>query len=169
MLEDSIISSSEIRFRATQADDLDFVLETEQHPDSRDFICLWSREKHLESVMNSDHLHLIIANMEGQRIGYLILAGLTNANSCIELIRINIGMKGNGYGRKSIKLLQEYLFNHLQVHRLWLDVKTNNHRALNLYHSTGFIEEGILRECIKTGDRYESLIIMGMLKSELLQ
>ncbi len=167
MIEDPIISSNEICIRRTKIEDLDYVLATEQHPDSRDFIFTWSREKHLESVRNQDQLHLIIENAEGSNIGYIILSGLTNANNCIELIRINMSTKENGYGKKSIRLIQEYLFSSLHAHRIWLDVKENNSRALHVYRSVGFKQEGILRECIKTKAGYESLIIMGILKSEL--
>jgi RimJ/RimL family protein N-acetyltransferase len=49
---------------------------------------------------------------------------------------------------------------------LWLDVKTHNDRARALYLSEGFREEGLLRECLKTGDGYESVFILSMLESE---
>lgn len=114
-------------------------------------------------------LHVVIEDLIGVKIGYMILAGLTNDNDCIELTRINISHKGRGYGKQAIRLIQKYVFHHLHAHRLWLDVKDFNDRAKHVYESSGFIAEGLLRECIKKNDAYESLIIMGILRNEYLK
>lgn len=99
-------------------------------------------------------------------MGYIILAGLTNKNNCIELVRINIADNGKGFGKESIKLIQEFVFNDLKAHRLWLDVKEQNNRAKHVYELAGFKVEGLLRECLKKEESYESLIIMGKLKDK---
>ncbi len=52
------------------------------------------------------------------------------------------------------------------IGRLWLDVRYKNQKAQRLYKSEGFVEEGILRECILYHGSYESLIVMSILKSE---
>ncbi|MCQ4921708.1 GNAT family N-acetyltransferase [Tissierella carlieri] len=67
-----------------------------------------------------------------------------------------------------MKLVKEIAFEQLKAHRLWPDVKTKNQRTQNLYKSEGFIEEGILRECILYNDSYESLVVMLILKNEYI-
>jgi RimJ/RimL family protein N-acetyltransferase len=62
--------------------------------------------------------------------------------------------------------VKKIAFEKLAAHRLWLDVRQKNERAYNLYRSEGFVEEGILRECILYNGNYESLIIMSILKDE---
>jgi RimJ/RimL family protein N-acetyltransferase len=57
-------------------------------------------------------------------------------------------------------------FRDLSAHRFWLDVKTLNERAYQLYRSEGFVEEGRLRESVRAGDGYDSLIVMSMLDRE---
>jgi diamine N-acetyltransferase len=57
-------------------------------------------------------------------------------------------------------------FRDLKAHRFWLDVKSLNRRALALYESEGFVEEGRLRESVRAGDAYDSLIVMSMLDRE---
>ena len=52
------------------------------------------------------------------------------------------------------------------AHRLWLDVKPHNERARALYRSEGFVEEGVLRDALLTGDRFESLLVMSLLRPE---
>jgi RimJ/RimL family protein N-acetyltransferase len=58
----------------------------------------------------------------------------------------------------------------LHAHRFWLDVRSLNTRALALYKSEGFVEEGTLRESVRisndTADGYDSLVVMSMLDRE---
>jgi diamine N-acetyltransferase len=74
--------------------------------------------------------------------------------------------KGRGLGRACVRLLKQMAFRDLHAHRFWLDVKTLNTRALALYESEGFTEEGRLRESVKIGEGYDSLVVMSMLESE---
>jgi diamine N-acetyltransferase len=165
-MEKYIIKLDGIHLKKTTIEDLDFVIQTENHRENKDFVMSWTLKQHRDSLLDEDKLHLIIETSDKKRIGYAILAGLKNTNSSIELVRIVIADKGKGYGRTSIKAIQKYTFENLNAHRLWLDVKDYNERARYLYQSTGFVEEGRLRECIKNGDRYESLIIMSILQKE---
>jgi diamine N-acetyltransferase len=45
-------------------------------------------------------------------------------------------------------------------------VKEHNTRARHVYETEGFVAEGKMRECLKAGDIFETLIIMSMLKDE---
>lgn len=164
-----LIQSRSIQFRKTILADLDYVIKAENDEQSRKFVAQWTSEKHIEAIERRDQLHIVIEDLAGVKIGYMILAGLTNDNDCIELTRINISHKGQGYGKQAIRLIQKYVFHHLNAHRLWLDVKDFNDRAKHVYESNGFIAEGLLRECIKKNDTYESLIIMGILRDEFLK
>ena len=94
----------------------------------------------------------------------MILAGITNPN--IEFRRVVISNKGKDFGRETLRLVKKVVFGQLNAHRLWLDVRYKNQRAQNLYKSEGFVEEGILRECILYNENYESLIVMSILKNE---
>jgi hypothetical protein len=57
-------------------------------------------------------------------------------------------------------------FRDLGAHRFWLDVRSANARALALYRSEGFVEEGRLRESVKSGAGFDSLIVLSLLESE---
>ncbi|WP_412679524.1 GNAT family N-acetyltransferase [Brevibacillus agri] len=65
-----------------------------------------------------------------------------------------------------MRQIKEWAFREQKAHRLWLDVKETNGVARALYLSEGFREEGILRDCLKTGDTYESLVVLSMLADE---
>lgn len=73
---------------------------------------------------------------------------------------------GKGYGSEAFRLILKRAFLECNAHRVWLDVKDYNHRAKYIYEKHGFAVEGTLRECLKTRDGFESLIVMSMLRSE---
>lgn len=152
-------------FQPTTATDLDFVLEQERHPDNRRFILQWPHERHLATMENEDSGHWII-EVDGQRVGYVILNGLTNPYGAVELARMVISEKGHGYGRQALRAIKRIVFEEWGKHRLWLDVMTYNERARGLYQSEGFIEEGIWHDALLVDGEYVSLVFMAMLETD---
>jgi diamine N-acetyltransferase len=155
-----------IRLRPTLEPDLDFVCSAEQDTQNRAFVTVWSRDQHLACLSSGDLAHLIIEAEDGNAVGYIIVAGLAEANSNIELRRLVVTVKSKGYGRKALRLIKERAFGQPAAHRLWLDVKEQNLRARQLYESEGFVVEGVLRECVKGEAGFESLIVMSILRDE---
>jgi hypothetical protein len=72
------------------------------------------------------------------RLGYVILAGLLDPNKRIELRRIVILEKGQGYGKATIELTKDLAFKTYQAHRLWFDVGAHNHCAQAVCNAAGF-------------------------------
>src|SRR5699024_4648216 len=82
-------------------------------------------------------------------------------------IGIVIGTKknlGKGYGTEAIQVLQEFAFNKLNLHKLELEVRAFNHRAIACYKKCGFVEEGHIRENFFIDGKYTDTIYMGVLK-----
>lgn len=123
-------------------------------------------EEHQKVIDCEDQLHLKVIDSQGVMIGFIILRGLRNPHLSVELKRILIHKKGKNYGKSTLQLLQNLVFGELQKHRLWLDVFTDNPRAQHVYKLVGFIEEGIKRDCIKSGNNFRSLIIMSILQQD---
>ena len=156
-----------IRLRPTMLSDLDFVGSVEDDPANRPFITPWERVQHEGAVRFPDFRHFIIeAGDAYPSAGFVILQGCRNPHASVELKRIVLQPKGMGYGRVCVRLLAQMAFRDLGAHRFWLDVKSANTRALALYRSEGFVEEGRLRESVRTDDGYDSLIVMAMLEHE---
>jgi RimJ/RimL family protein N-acetyltransferase len=147
--------------------DLEFVASVENDPANRPFITPWERVQHEGAVRFPDFRHFIVEAGEGYpSAGFVILQGCRNPNASIELKRIVLQPKGQGFGRAAVGLLAQMAFRDLDAHRFWLDVRSLNARALALYRSEGFVEEGRLRESVRNGDGFDSLIVLSMLKSE---
>ena len=156
-----------VELRPTCPADLEFVLQAEQDPENLPFVGQWPGTRHLSALTDPDLGHFIIERAaDHQAVGYLILAGLCDADESVEFRRIVITHKDCGYGRAALRAVKALAFEHYRAHRLWLDVREYNQRAQQLYQSEGFLVEGKLRECTKNGDGYESLILMSMLSSE---
>lgn len=155
------------RLRPTMLSDLDFVGTVEQDPDNRPFITPWERIQHKGAIRFPDFRHFIVEAGDGwPSAGFVILQGCRNPHGSVELKRLVLQPKGLGYGRACVRLLVAMAFHDLGAHRFWLDVKERNERALALYRSEGFVEEGRLRESVRGDDGHESLIVMSMLKAE---
>lgn len=147
--------------------DLDFVVSVERDPANLPFITPWERTQHEGAIRFPDFRHFIIeAGPTYMSTGFVILQGCKNQHHSVELKRIALQDKGHGLGRACVRLLMRMAFHDLGAHRFWLDVKSRNVRALGLYTSEGFVQEGRLRESVLTFDGYDDLIVMSMLKTE---
>jgi RimJ/RimL family protein N-acetyltransferase len=160
-----------LHLRPTMLSDLDFVaaVETDQH--NLPFISPWERTQHEGALRFPDFRHFIVeAGEHGSRDGFVILQGCRNRHRSVELKRLVLQTKGQGLGRRCVRLLKRMAFRDLHAHRFWLDVKQLNTRALALYASEGFVEEGRLRESVRItngdADGYDSLVVMSMLDRE---
>ena len=124
-----------------------------------------SSETHQRQLSDPDCAYWIVES-EGRPAGFVILRGLASENRCIELKRIVIADPGRGLGRRVLLEIIRRSFTELSAHRLWLDVYEDNSRARHVYRSVGFVEEGMLRECIRRGEQYRSLVLMSILENE---
>ncbi len=149
--------------------DLEWVVSVETDPANLPFITPWDRTQHEGAIRFPDSRHFIVeAGDHYERAGFVILQGCRNPNRSIELKRMVLqpALHGKGGGRACVKLLEQMAFRDLKAHRFWLDVKSRNTRALALYASEGFVEEGRLRESVRVAEAYDSLVVMSMLDRE---
>jgi diamine N-acetyltransferase len=153
-----------LELRPTTAVDLGFVLAAESDPDAAPFILRASEQQHREALADPDLEHLLI--VDGEPVGFVLLAGVTNVHRGVELRRIVTVPKGRGVGRAALALVLEHAFGSLGAHRVWLDVMVHNERARRAYAAVGFVEEGVMREAVRVDDAHVSLVLMSVLRSE---
>lgn len=73
---------------------------------------------------------------------------------------------GKGLGTACTKFAVEYGFGDLNLNRLQLQVLASNERAVRLYRSLRFKEEGRLRQAQYKRGKYIDVLLMGLLRSE---
>jgi RimJ/RimL family protein N-acetyltransferase len=74
--------------------------------------------------------------------------------------------QGKGLARETLELVADYAFGTLNLHKVYLRVVAFNKRALNLYRTFGFAEEGIQRQQAFLRERYHDVVLMGLLRRE---
>jgi len=172
-----VIPLPSVRLRPTMLSDLEFVQSVEHDARNLPFITPWERTQHEAAVRIPDFRHFIVESAlggdAGARAGFVILQGCRNPHKSVELKRIVLTPAGHGHGlgRAGVRRLKRLAFDDLRAHRFWLDVRSLNTRALALYASEGFVEEGRLRESVRvTGlgedAGYDSLVVMSLLDRE---
>lgn len=160
-------TSVRVRLRPTMSSDLEFVVLLESDPVNLPFITPWERTQHEAAIRFPDFRHFIIEGGDGlDAVGFVILIGCRSQHHSLELKRMVINNKRAGFGRAALRVAKKVAFDDLGAHRLWLDLKADNSRAQALYDSEGFVIEGRLRDAVKSGAGYESLLVMSMLHSE---
>jgi diamine N-acetyltransferase len=154
-----------LKFENTQPEMLDQIIEIEQA--DAGWICPYSREQHLHCIDDPSQRHVSVYRMpEISLIGFIILQQIDNPNRALEFRRIVIAEKGRGYGRACLQWIKKYCFEELQFHRLWLDVFTDNERAIRLYESEGFVREGTLKDHLFVDGKFRSLHLYAMLEED---
>lgn len=150
--------------RPTENDELSLIVQMEQS--NQGFIKTYGIGHHL-TILNKDNYEYfsIIENEPAKMIGFVLLAGRNNKNEIIELRRIVVSDK---YKRSEhiIELIKKFCFRELKCHRLWLNVSSNNHKAIHLYQKTGFRKEGLIRDAVNGPNGYQSLTLMSVLDYE---
>lgn len=137
-------------------------LDTYQMEETKDFV------QHVILGTPSSKSYLIQAKETGQPIGIMSLVGIDFKNRNAECI-IDIGDKnywGRGYGSEAMKLLLDYVFLELNLHRVSLRVFSFNHKAIKLYEKIGFVHEGSSRQSLYRNGAWHDIVHMGLLQSE---
>ncbi|PKH07406.1 GNAT family N-acetyltransferase [Moritella sp. Urea-trap-13] len=148
-----------------------FSLSSYAYPQSKADISSW-----LSSInSNAKCVSLGVCCAEtGKLIGYAGIASISALNRCGEYF-ILIGDKtywGKGIGTEVTKLITNYGFNTLGLHRIELTAYTNNPSAIKAYANAGYVHEGVKRQSGFRDGEFVDKVMMAVLapdwKNELL-
>jgi len=73
---------------------------------------------------------------------------------------------GKGYGSQATRLMVQYGFETLNLHRIELEVYDFNPRAAHVYEKAGFVREGEKRDALFWQGSYHKAIVMSILKPD---
>ena len=138
---DIIITGKTLRIRHACIADAAFIAATELDPDNARWVNHWPLAFRIQQFGSGDVLQTIIELHDGTPIGFVIFRELRTKTQQVELKRIALMAKGNGYGKEALSLIQDFAFNILQTPRLYLTTRTENIRAQGIYKATGFTPE----------------------------
>lgn len=112
--------------------------------------------------------YIIVEKEMDTPIGIVSLINIDYKNRNAECI-IDLGEKeywGKGYGSEALKLLLDYAFYEMNLHRVSLKVFSFNDRAISLYTKIGFQHEGNSRQSLFRNGQWHDIVHMGLLQNE---
>jgi ribosomal-protein-alanine N-acetyltransferase len=122
----------------------------------------------LERVRRGEEGHCFAIETDGRYIGTAFLRASDEAN---QRGRYRIGIEnpeywGKGYGTEVTRLMLQYAFETLGLHRVDLRVAAYNTRAIRCYEKCGFQVEGVERDSFFVDGEWHDDWLMAVLKDE---
>jgi len=113
----------------------------------------------------------VIEAIEGASTKPIGNCGLHEINSKDRraIFGIGIGEKdywSKGYGTEATRLLVDYGFQQLNLHRISSSAFAFNERSIRFHEKIGFQKEGRLRQAIFKNGQYHDLMLFGILREE---
>jgi RimJ/RimL family protein N-acetyltransferase len=142
-------------------------MEIERMPGYEQLVGRSSADFHARVIDDPDYAYLAGLGDDGAIGGFGILRDLTNAqgNTCLK--RFAVASPGQGFGKRLLGEIIDWVFENTLTHRFWLDHIVTNDRARHVYEVNGFRREGISRQAymLPDGSRTD-LAVMSILKPE---
>ena len=112
-------------------------------------------------------IRFMIDTIEGTS-GTIILENIDNKNKSAS-ISIKIGkadFKGKGFGTETIKTILPYIFEELNLNRIYANVLEYNTPSKNMFMKCGFNIDGVQRQAIYKNEKFYDLIILSILRKD---
>jgi RimJ/RimL family protein N-acetyltransferase len=175
-----VLKGKSVLLRPVKISDMSYFLKWFNDPEVIQYIGLYlpitemAEGKFIEELGTAGatgDIILVIEAVEGDSTKPIGNCGLhqINAKDHNALLGITIGEKdywGKGYGTESTRLLMDYGFQQLNLHRIWSYAFAFNERSIRLHGRVGFREEGHLRQTTFKNGQYHDLVQFGILREE---
>lgn len=109
-----------------------------------------------------------VSNETGEPIGISLLRNIDPTHRGCDL-HITIGRRDHwrrGYGSEAIGLMVDHAFGTLGMHKVISTPFAANTAMIRCLESCGFEREGLLRDALRSGDRYIDVAIMGRINPD---
>jgi RimJ/RimL family protein N-acetyltransferase len=175
---DSILVGKRVRLRGVRDDDLSVLARWEMDPGrlamlshrvappseaaAKERIAKWSAN-------DNDRLGFAIETLDdpSMLVGHVGLRGIHPKDRCATLgIALGREYIGRGYGSDAVRVIVDYAFRELGLHRLELGVAPFNPAGIRAYEKAGFVEEGRRRESVLHDGRWHDEVLMSILDRE---
>ena len=71
----------------------------------------------------------------------------------------------HGLGSKTILLIKNIAFNHLNVNRLEAHIAMQNERSINMFKKCDFVEEGVLKKYLRIDGKFQDAVLVACFKN----
>jgi RimJ/RimL family protein N-acetyltransferase len=167
-----MIKGRRVVLRRVEPSDHPYILAWQNDP----FVFRWmdyTRSFSLEDIQDSEHRatlegHPFVIEVEGKPIGRI---GLNNFRPRDRMASLYLFIgdqdaRGKGYGHDALMALLAYGFDTLNLRQIELWTLADNERAIHLYKSCGFVEDGRLRDRSWIDGHYIDHLVMSVTAEE---
>jgi len=175
-----MLRGERVLLRPVKRSDISYFLKWFNDPEILQYVGLYlpmtemSEEKFIEDLGTTrarSDVVLVIEAIEGDSTKPIGSCGLHNISPKDHnaLFGIVIGEKdywSKGYGTEAARLLIDYGFQQLNLHRISSGALAFNDRSIKLHKKLGFREEGRLRQAMFKNGQYHDHVQFGLLRTE---
>ena len=159
------MSDVQIKLRALEPEDLDFLYEMENDESLWAVGCTnvpYSRQVLLDYITSATadiyidkQVRMMVENEDGEVVGIIDLMNFDPRNLRAELgIVIKKQFSGKGLAVSAVRHLQQYAKNILHLHQIYAIVADNNEKAVKMLQTAGFQGDRMLLGWLFDGERY---------------
>lgn len=91
---------------------------------------------------------------------------LVNASAEFAIFIADKSLWGKGYGTEVLEIVVDFGFGNLPLERVYLEVDSENERAMASYRKAGFVVEGIMRHAERRRGAFRDRVLMSLLRAE---
>lgn len=165
-----------IQLRAIEPEDIELLYKWENNPllwnagNTRQPYSKFAIKQYIQQVdqtiYDSKQLRLMIDKLDEKvTIGTVDLFDYDIHNSRIALgLFIDPGYQGKGFAKQTLKLIETYVFNFLNIHQLYCHISEKNTASKSMFEKEGYEQNGVLKNWIKTSEGYENIIVFQRFK-----
>lgn len=121
------------------------------------------------NVNNSDRIMFMIHDKKNKTIGVCGLTHInrTDRNAQVAIILGEQKLHGRGLGSETLRLLVNYGFNRLKLHRISAEIFSYNIISMGLFKKLGFEHEVTLRDALWRNGRWYDIHLLSLLSNEI--
>ena len=171
-MENTYLSNERIYLRAVEPEDIDFMYQIENDsslwevssftvPYSR-FVLKQYIENSCSDIYADKQLRLmIVKRSDNCVIGTVDITDFAplHARGAVGIAVLK-EFRREGYAADALFLLMQYVFCFLHLKQLYAYIPVDNSASLKLFSSNGFQECGVLKEWLRSGDKYKDAVLM---------
>lgn len=173
---DMIILGDGISLRSIAAEDTDNIVMWRNNPNiKRNFIYQedFTNEKHMQwlnnKVLTGECVQFIIHDIESNKdIGSAFLRDIDKVNKKAEygFFIGDVESQNKGIGTKTTKMIVEYGFNELGLHKIFARILSFNQISLGSFKKAGFSVDGIFKDDVYINEEYHDVVFVSVINAE---
>ncbi|WP_132058305.1 GNAT family N-acetyltransferase [Halorussus amylolyticus] len=162
-----------ITLRTVEDEDVEFLRDAINDPDVREGLTTakpinaeQEREYFEERISSDEDVHLLVC-ADGEATGSIGLYDIDHRMGHCEIgLWLAAEYHGRGYGTEASRLVTDYAFRELRMHRVMARVLAHNDASRRIWEKLGFEQEGVHRDEAYHDGEYVDVRYYGVLDDE---